>query len=93
MGAGGEIVTKTEVLNAVLSSVFEQTNDQGNRCPELVDRIRKQNRPPFQEKVVSDLLCHIDIHKSVGLCGIHLKVLRELSEELIKTPSFLISPA
>lgn len=71
MGAGEEIVTKTEVLNAIFSSIFNRnTGDlQGNRLPELVDRGRKQNRTPFQEKVVNDLLCQLDTHKSVGLAG------------------------
>ncbi|KAJ7407468.1 RNA-directed DNA polymerase from mobile element jockey [Willisornis vidua] len=36
----------------------------------------------IQGKVVSDLLCHLDIHKSMGPNGIHLRTWRELEEEL-----------
>jgi len=53
--------------------------------PVLEDR-GEQNKPPIiQEEAVNDLLCHLDPYKSMGLDGIHPKVLRELAEELAKT--------
>ncbi|KAJ7407907.1 A-kinase anchor protein 7 isoform X1 [Willisornis vidua] len=43
--------------------------------PELVDRGREWNGPPVTpEEVVSDLLCHLDAHKSMGPDGIHPRV-------------------
>ncbi|RMB99565.1 hypothetical protein DUI87_23818 [Hirundo rustica rustica] len=49
----------------------------------LVDGVREQNSlPVIQEEAVSDLLSHSDAHNSVGLDGIHPRVVRELAEEL-----------
>ncbi|KAK4816316.1 hypothetical protein QYF61_015000 [Mycteria americana] len=56
---------------------------QGIQPPELEDRDREQNKlPVIQEEAVNDLLHHLDTHKSMGLDGIHPRVLRELVEEL-----------
>ncbi|KAK4832543.1 hypothetical protein QYF61_023875 [Mycteria americana] len=61
-----------------------------NSPPELDDRDREQNKPPIiQEETVNDLLCHLDTHKSMGLDGIHLRVLRQLAEELAKALSII----
>ncbi|KGL97655.1 RNA-directed DNA polymerase from mobile element jockey, partial [Charadrius vociferus] len=40
-------------------------------------------------EMVSNLLHHLDIHKSMGLDGIHPRVLRELAEVLTKTLSII----
>ncbi|GAB0203024.1 mitochondrial enolase superfamily member 1 [Grus japonensis] len=79
---------KAEVLNAFFASVFNSQTScpQGIQPPELEDRDREQNKPPMvQEEAVNDLLHHLDTHKSMGLDGIHPRVLRELAEELAKT--------
>ncbi|KAJ7428229.1 RNA-directed DNA polymerase from mobile element jockey [Pitangus sulphuratus] len=39
--------------------------------------------------MVSNLLCHLDLHKSLGPDGIHLRVLRELAEEFTKSLSII----
>ncbi|KFQ10193.1 hypothetical protein N330_02148, partial [Leptosomus discolor] len=44
---------------------------------------------PIQEEMVSDLLLHIDVHKSMEPDGVHLTVLRELAEVLTKPLSII----
>ncbi|KAJ7412697.1 hypothetical protein BTVI_45630 [Pitangus sulphuratus] len=51
----------------------------------LVDRNRKPNSlPVIQEETFSDPLSHLDPHKSMGLDGIHPRLMRDLVEELAK---------
>ncbi|KFW70172.1 RNA-directed DNA polymerase from mobile element jockey, partial [Pygoscelis adeliae] len=45
--------------------------------------------PIIQEEAVNNLLRHLDGHKSMGLDGIHPRVLRELAEELAKALSII----
>ncbi|KFQ03299.1 hypothetical protein N329_03616, partial [Haliaeetus albicilla] len=45
--------------------------------------------PIIQGEMVSDLLQRLDVHKSMGLGGIHPRVLRELMEMLTKTLSII----
>jgi len=56
----------------------------------LADREGKWNKPPvIQDEAVNDVLCHLDTYKSVGLDGIHSRVLRKLVEELAKPLSII----
>ncbi|GAB0197704.1 mitochondrial enolase superfamily member 1 [Grus japonensis] len=57
----------------------------GGECPELEDRDGEQSEAPtIQGEKLGDLLHHLDTHRSMGLDGIHPRVLRELVEVLTK---------
>ncbi|KAK4816161.1 hypothetical protein QYF61_011543 [Mycteria americana] len=93
---GGNTVTKdeekAEVLHAFFASVFNSRANcsLGTQPPELEDRDGDQNGAPIiQGEMVSDLLHHLDTHKSMGPDEIHPRVLKELAEELTKPLSII----
>ncbi|GAB0209834.1 hypothetical protein GRJ2_003449100 [Grus japonensis] len=62
----------------------------GTQPPELEDRDGEQNEAPIiQGEMASDLLHHLDTHKSMGPDGIHTRVQRELVEVLTKALSII----
>jgi len=96
VGYRGNLVTKdeekAEVINAFFASVF---NSKGScspdtQPPEQEDRDGEQKETPkIQGEMVSDMLHHIDTHRSMGPDGIHPRVLRELVDVLTKPLSII----
>ncbi|GAB0207583.1 mitochondrial enolase superfamily member 1 [Grus japonensis] len=83
---------KAEVLNAFFTSVFSSKTScsLGTQPPELEDRDGEQNEAPIiQAEMVSDLLHHLDTHKTMGPDWIPPRVLRELAEVLSKPLSII----
>ena len=70
------LMTRLVVLRE--SSLLSQKTGTGRTTP-----------PTFQEETVSDLLHHIDTHKSMGLDGIHPRALKELAGVLTKPLSII----
>jgi len=87
---------KTEVPHTFFSSVFNnQTGySQGSQLPVLEDREEERNKPPIiQEETVNDLLCHLDVYRSMGQDKIYPRVLRNRQRSWPShSPSSISSP-
>ena len=82
---------KAEVLNAFFPAVFNNKTSciEGIQPPQPEDRDWENDPLAIQEETVSDLLHHIDTHKSMGPDGIRPRVLKELAGVLAKLLSII----
>jgi len=83
---------KMETLNPFFISFFNNltSHPEGTPQAELQNQHGEQNKSPaIQKEPISDLLIHLDCHKSMGPDGIHLRVLLELAEMLSKPLSVI----
>lgn len=83
---------KSEILCAFFASIFNTKSSctQDTQLPELEVRGGDlSDTPIIQERMVSDLLCQIDTHKSMGLDGTHPTVMTEMVKEPTKPLSII----
>lgn len=82
---------KAEVLNAFFASVFSIriSCPQDTQLPEMEVVDGQSEAPIVEDKMVSDLLCQLDTHRSMGSDVFHPKVMRELAEVFAKTLLFI----
>lgn len=78
-------IDEAEMFSAFFASVFN-TDDGlwGLRCPELEDLDCNDGQLPDNPKLVQDLLLHLGAQESVGPDRIHLRVLRELVDVIMR---------
>ncbi|PKU35770.1 rna-directed dna polymerase from mobile element jockey-like [Limosa lapponica baueri] len=73
-----EDAEKPELLNAFFASVFAT---QESQTSEVIKKVwTKEDVPSVEEDQVRDQLDKLDLRKSMGPDGVHLRVLRELAE-------------
>ncbi|KAK4815183.1 hypothetical protein QYF61_021043 [Mycteria americana] len=89
-GLSGRLVERVPWEAALMVFISRADCSLGTQPPKSEDRDGDQTGAPIiQGEMVSDLLHHLDTHKSMGPDEIHPRVLKELAEELTKPLSII----
>ena len=82
---------KAAILNVFFASVINaNTNPQESQTLEVRDRVwGKEDFPLVKEDQIRECLAKISAHRSIGLYGMHLRVLRELAEVIAESLSII----
>ena len=77
---------KAEVLSEFFASVFKAIKASHTSCiPELLSRVQCcKMTPTISVKQVQDHLVRLNVYKSVRLDNVHLRVLNELADVVVK---------
>lgn len=84
-----------ELLKDCFTLVFASDTSCSPRVQlsELEDRDEKQNAVSItQEEMTNDLLCYLDVYKSMGMDVIHPSILKELADVLTRSLHHYLSP-
>ncbi|NXL24651.1 RTXE polymerase, partial [Setophaga kirtlandii] len=84
---------KAEVFNVFLASVFNtDAGPRGSQCPEMKNHDYENYQLPVDPELMQNLLLQLNPYKSMGPVWIHLRILSELADVIVKSVSMPFEP-